>query len=37
MLDEVAEKRQTLVITKRGQPVAQVVPMPAKRGTSSAQ
>ncbi|MGB7546697.1 MAG: type II toxin-antitoxin system prevent-host-death family antitoxin [Terracidiphilus sp.] len=28
MLDEVAEKGQTLVITKRGKPVAQVVPMP---------
>jgi len=30
LLDEVAEKRTTLVITKRGKPVAQVVPMPAK-------
>ncbi len=30
LLDEVAEKRQTLVITKRGRPVAQVAPIPAK-------
>jgi prevent-host-death family protein len=30
MLDEVAEKRTTLVITKRGKPVAQVIPIPAK-------
>lgn len=29
LLDEVAEKRETLVITKHGKPVAQVVPMPA--------
>jgi prevent-host-death family protein len=28
LLDEVAETRQTLVITKHGRPVAQVVPMP---------
>lgn len=28
LLDEIAEKRKTLVITKRGQPVARVVPMP---------
>jgi prevent-host-death family protein len=28
LLDEVAEKRQTLVITKHGRPVAQIVPMP---------
>ncbi len=27
LLDEVAETRKTLVITKRGKPVAQVVPM----------
>lgn len=31
LLDEVAEKRKTLVITKRGKPVAQVVPMPPKQ------
>ncbi|HEY1805216.1 MAG TPA: type II toxin-antitoxin system Phd/YefM family antitoxin [Terracidiphilus sp.] len=31
LLDDVAEKRTTLVITKRGQPVAQVVPMPLKQ------
>lgn len=29
LLDQVAEERQTLVITKHGRPVAQVVPMPA--------
>ncbi len=28
LLDEVAEKRGTLVITKHGKPVAQVVPLP---------
>jgi prevent-host-death family protein len=28
LLDEVAEKRETLVITKHGKPVAQIVPMP---------
>lgn len=26
LLDEVAEKRETLVVTKRGKPVARVVP-----------
>jgi antitoxin (DNA-binding transcriptional repressor) of toxin-antitoxin stability system len=31
VLDEVAEKRETLVITKHGKPVAQVVPMPVKQ------
>ena len=31
LLDEVAEKRQTLVITKHGKPVAQLVPVPAER------
>jgi prevent-host-death family protein len=30
LLDEVAAKRETLVITKRGRPVAQVMPVPAK-------
>ncbi|MGP8250634.1 MAG: type II toxin-antitoxin system Phd/YefM family antitoxin [Terracidiphilus sp.] len=30
LIDEVAETRKPLVITKRGKPVAQVVPMPAK-------
>ena len=30
LLDEVAVERKTLVITKHGKPVAQVVPMPAK-------
>ena len=28
LLDEVAEKRETLIITKHGRPVAQIVPMP---------
>jgi prevent-host-death family protein len=28
LLDEVAEKRETLVITKHGKPVAQIMPMP---------
>lgn len=28
LLDEVAAKRQTLVVTKRGRPVAQVTPLP---------
>lgn len=28
LLDEVAEHRQPLVITKRGKPVAQLLPMP---------
>ena len=28
LLDEVAETRETLVITKHGKPVAQVMPMP---------
>jgi prevent-host-death family protein len=31
LLDEVAEKRETLVITKHGNPVAQVVPMPPEK------
>lgn len=30
LLDEVAEKRGTLVITKHGKPVAQVVPIPGE-------
>jgi len=32
LLDEVAEKRETLVITKHGKPVAQLVPVPEKAG-----
>jgi prevent-host-death family protein len=28
LLDEVAEKRHTLVVTKRGRPVAHVTPVP---------
>jgi prevent-host-death family protein len=31
LLDEVADKRETLVITKHGKPVAQVVPMPPEK------
>jgi prevent-host-death family protein len=31
LLDEVAEKREPLIITKHGKPVAQVVPIPAQR------
>jgi prevent-host-death family protein len=31
LLDEVAEKRETLVITKHGKPVAQLVPMPPEK------
>jgi prevent-host-death family protein len=31
LIDEVAETRKPLVITKRGKPVAEVVPMPAKQ------
>ncbi len=29
LLDEVAESRQTLVVTKRGRAVARILPMPA--------
>jgi prevent-host-death family protein len=31
LLDEVAEKRETLVITKRGKPVAELKPIQAER------
>lgn len=31
LLDEVAQKRETLVITKHGKPVAHVVPIPGER------
>jgi len=31
LLDEVRETRATIVITKRGQPVAQLVPLPPGR------
>lgn len=30
LLDEVAEKRETLIITKHGKPVAQLAPIPAQ-------
>jgi len=33
LIDEVSETRKPIVITKRGKPVAQVIPMPAKRGS----
>jgi prevent-host-death family protein len=33
LLDQVAAERQTLVITKHGKPVAQVVPAPAEEET----
>lgn len=29
LLDEVAESRQPLVVTKRGRPVARILPMPS--------
>jgi prevent-host-death family protein len=31
LLDEVAKKRQPLLITKHGKPVAQLVPVPAEK------
>ncbi len=31
LLDEVAETREPLIITKHGKPVAKVVPIPARR------
>jgi prevent-host-death family protein len=31
LLDDVAENRQPLTVTKRGRPVAKVIPMPAKQ------
>ncbi len=30
LIDEVAEKRKPLVITKRGKPVAELIPIPAQ-------
>lgn len=35
LLDEVEETRETIVVTKRGKPVAQVVPLPRKRSRAS--
>lgn len=32
LLDDVSERRRTLLITKRGRPVARVVPLPLKQG-----
>ncbi len=32
LLDEVAEKHHTLIVTKRGRPVAQITPIPKKGG-----
>jgi prevent-host-death family protein len=34
LLDQVAETRQPLVVTKHGRPVAEVVPVPARKGPS---
>lgn len=34
LMDRVAERRETFVITKRGKPVAKLVPVEAKRGES---
>jgi prevent-host-death family protein len=31
LLDEVAETREPLIVTKFGKPVAQIVPLPARR------
>jgi prevent-host-death family protein len=31
LLDQVAADRRPLIVTKRGKPVAQIVPMPAKK------
>jgi prevent-host-death family protein len=31
LMDEVAQKRKTLVITKHGKPVVQLIPVPAER------
>lgn len=31
MIEEVAETRKPVVITKRGKPMAQLIPMPAKQ------
>jgi prevent-host-death family protein len=30
LIDEVAEKRKSLIITKRGKPVAEVIPIPSQ-------
>jgi prevent-host-death family protein len=34
LLDEVAEKRSSFIITKRGKPVARVIPMPGHKKRS---
>lgn len=34
LLDEVERGRRTFVVTKRGRPVAQVVPLPNAKGTT---
>ena len=31
LIDEVAETRKPIIITKRGKPMVQVIPMPAKQ------
>ncbi len=35
VLDEVQSKRETVVVTKNGTPVAQLVPMPSRRARSA--
>jgi len=34
VLDEVERRRRTVIVTKRGRPVAQVAPLPQARGSS---
>ena len=34
VLDDVERRRRTVIVTKRGRPVAQVVPLPASRGST---
>ena len=34
VLDEVERRRRTVVVTKRGRPVAQVVPLPDAKGST---
>jgi prevent-host-death family protein len=32
VIDDVAKRRATVIVTKHGRPVAKIVPLPAKRG-----
>ncbi len=34
VLDEVERRQRTVIVTKRGRPVAQVVPLPTSRGST---